>query len=66
MVFNAYVLNDAIHSFQKKVLPRLMNRYEKLLRWVLTGQKTGIGIYFPVWIICFFCWHVMMSVRRGE
>lgn len=42
MVFNAYVLNDAIHSFQKKVLPGLMNRYEKLLRWVLKGKR-------PVW-----------------
>ncbi|HZI52958.1 MAG TPA: efflux RND transporter permease subunit, partial [Chitinophagaceae bacterium] len=42
MVFNAYVLNDLIHSFQKKVLPALMNRYEKLLRWVLQGRR-------PVW-----------------
>jgi multidrug efflux pump len=42
MVFNAYVLNDAIHGFQKKVLPRLMNRYEKLLRWVLQKKR-------PVW-----------------
>ncbi|MBK6378710.1 MAG: efflux RND transporter permease subunit [Chitinophagaceae bacterium] len=42
MVFNAYVLNDAIHSFQKRVLPALMNRYEKLLKWVLVGWR-------PVW-----------------
>lgn len=42
MVFNAYILNDAIHSFQKKVLPGLMNRYEKLLRWILQGKR-------PVW-----------------
>jgi multidrug efflux pump subunit AcrB len=42
MVFNAYVLNDIIHSFQKRVLPGLMNRYEKLLRWVLKGKR-------PVW-----------------
>src|SRR6185436_17095700 len=33
MVFNSYVLNDLIHRFQKGVLPRLMNSYEKLLRW---------------------------------
>jgi len=39
MVLNAYVLNDWIHSFQKKVLPKLMNRYEKLLRWVLVGRR---------------------------
>ncbi len=42
MVFNSYVLNDLIHSFQKKVLPALMNRYEKLLRWVLQKRR-------PVW-----------------
>jgi len=42
MVFNAYVLNDLIHSFQKKALPKLMNSYEKLLRWVLKGKR-------PVW-----------------
>jgi multidrug efflux pump len=42
MVFNAYVLNDTIHSFQKKVLPGLMTRYEKLLRWILQGRR-------PVW-----------------
>ena len=39
MVFNSYVLNDLIHSFQKIVLPKLMNLYEKLLRWVLKGKR---------------------------
>ena len=39
MVLNAYVLNGWIHSFQKKVLPALMNRYEKLLRWILVGRR---------------------------
>jgi len=42
MVFNAYVLNDLIHKFQKRALPGLMNRYEKLLRWILKGKR-------PVW-----------------
>lgn len=42
MVFNSYVLNDVIHRFQKRVLPKLMNSYEKLLRWVLVGRR-------PVW-----------------
>lgn len=42
MVFNSYVLNDVIHSFQQKVLPGLMRRYEKLLRWILQGKR-------PVW-----------------
>jgi multidrug efflux pump len=39
MVFNAYVLNGLIHRFQKRVLPSLMNSYEKLLRWVLKGWR---------------------------
>jgi multidrug efflux pump subunit AcrB len=43
MVFNAYVLNGVIHAFQQKVLPGLMNRYEKMLRWVLKGTR-------PVWM----------------
>jgi multidrug efflux pump len=42
MVFNAYVLNDAIHAFQRKVLPWLMNHYERLLKWILVGWR-------PVW-----------------
>lgn len=42
MVFNSYLLNDIIHSFQNKVLPKLMNSYEKLLRWILVGKR-------PVW-----------------
>ena len=42
MVFNSYVLNGVIHAFQKKALPSLMNRYEKLLRWILKGSR-------PVW-----------------
>lgn len=42
MVFNAYVLNDVIHAFQKKALPGIMNSYEKLLRWILKGKR-------PVW-----------------
>ncbi len=39
MVFNSYVLKDVIHRFQQKALPKLMNRYEKLLRWVLVGNR---------------------------
>jgi multidrug efflux pump len=42
MVFNVYVLNDIIHRFQKRALPKLMNSYEKLLKWILVGKR-------PVW-----------------
>lgn len=42
MVFNAFILSGLIRSFQMNVLPALMRRYEKLLRWVLKGSR-------PVW-----------------
>jgi multidrug efflux pump len=41
-VLNRYVLRDAIYFFQERVLPSLMNRYEKLLSWILIGKR-------PVW-----------------
>jgi multidrug efflux pump subunit AcrB len=63
MVFNSYVLNDMIHSFQRRVLPSLMNRYEKLLRWVLKGQR-------PVWafvsLFGIFILSLVMLMLRGN
>lgn len=44
MVFNRYVLDDVIHSFQNRVLPGIMRRYEGLLRWALKGWR-------PVWLL---------------
>ncbi|RYY90607.1 MAG: efflux RND transporter permease subunit, partial [Chitinophagaceae bacterium] len=43
-VLNVFVLRDVIHYFQNGLLPRLMNRYETLLRWVLRGRR-------PVWLL---------------
>jgi multidrug efflux pump len=63
MVFNAYVLNDAIHAFQKKVLPGLMNRYEKLLKWILVGWR-------PVWafvsLFGLFIISLLLLMARGN
>jgi multidrug efflux pump subunit AcrB len=39
LVLNRYVIDDAIHSFQNKALPAIMNRYETLLRWALKGWR---------------------------
>ncbi|WP_207491958.1 efflux RND transporter permease subunit [Aridibaculum aurantiacum] len=44
MILNAYVFKSAIHKFQNNVLPRLMERYEVLLRWTLIGTR-------PVWLL---------------
>ena len=42
MVFNSYVLRGLINSFQHKLLPALMRRYETLLRWLLIGRRPGL------------------------
>lgn len=43
-ILNTFIFRDIIHVFQSKVLPGLMNRYEKLLRWILKGRR-------PVWML---------------
>jgi multidrug efflux pump len=41
-LLNRYVLRDAIYLFQERILPGLMNRYEKLLSWILVRKR-------PIW-----------------
>ena len=38
-LLNKFILTDAIHSFQNRVLPWIMNHYESLLRWALKGWR---------------------------
>ena len=52
-VLNRFILRDAIYYFQEKLLPQLMNSYEKLLRWVLQGKRPAylllsLFLLFPV------------------
>ena len=52
-VVNRYVFRDIIHFFQQRVLPKLMNQYENLLRWVLKGWRpvfmlVALFLLFPV------------------
>ncbi|MDZ4793105.1 MAG: efflux RND transporter permease subunit [Bacteroidota bacterium] len=66
MVFNAYVLNDVINRFQKRALPKLMNSYEKLLRWILVGKrpvKAFIGL-FGLFIVALLA--LMASISTGR
>jgi multidrug efflux pump len=53
IVFNRFVLRNVIHSFQQKVLPRIMNRYERALRWGLKGSRPGwlVASVFGLFII---------------
>src|SRR6187401_824974 len=63
MVFNAYILNDVIHAFQHKALPKLMNAYEKLLRWVLKGWRPVI-MFASLFLI--FILSVVFLMMRGN
>jgi multidrug efflux pump len=52
-ILNRYVLRDAIYFFQERALPKLMNNYEKLLRWILQGRRPvyallSLFLLFPV------------------
>ncbi|MFM2146803.1 MAG: hypothetical protein RL732_1639, partial [Bacteroidota bacterium] len=62
-VINVYVIRHIIHGFQHDLLPRLMDRYEQLLRWALKG-------YRPVWLLIslfiIFPISVAMIVLRGN
>ena len=63
MILNAYLLNDWIHAFQKRVLPKLMNRYEKLLRWVLVGRRP---IYAFISLFGLFAFSAGLLMVRGN
>jgi len=63
MVVNAYILNDAIHAFQRRALPWLMNHYERLLKWILVGWR-------PVWAFAslfgLFALSILLLMARGN
>jgi multidrug efflux pump subunit AcrB len=55
-ILERYVLRDIIHFFQEKALPKLMNRYETLLKWILVGKRPmkaliGLFVLFPISLI---------------
>ena len=60
---NRFLFRDMIYSFQHKVLPALMNKYETLLRWVLKGKR-------PAWMLVslflLFPLSVVLLMARGN
>ena len=44
VVLNTYIFDNLIHQFQNKVLPGIMNNYEKLLKWAVDKWR-------PVWLL---------------
>jgi multidrug efflux pump subunit AcrB len=63
MIVNRFVLRDAIHSFQERVLPGLMNRYEKLLHWVLKGARPARLL---LWLFLLFPISLAMLIARNN
>ncbi len=63
MVFYVYLLSDWIHGFQDRALPRLMDRYETLLRWILKGKRPiyALASLFGLFIIALF-----LLILRGN
>lgn len=43
-IINRYFITDAIHGFQNRALPWIMNHYESLLRWAVKGWR-------PAWLL---------------
>ncbi|MBN8689084.1 MAG: efflux RND transporter permease subunit [Chitinophagales bacterium] len=66
MVFNTYVLNDVIHRFQNRFLPGLMNRYEKLLRWILKGKRPIRAFYSLFGLFILAVALIVLSVMSGR
>lgn len=68
MVFNSYVLNDVIHRFQNSFLPRLMERYEQLLRWVLQGLRPVRAFYslFGLFILAVVLLGISIATGRTK
>jgi multidrug efflux pump len=68
VVLNRYVLRDLIHGFQMKVLPALMNRYERGLRWALKGSRPGwlIASVFGAFLLAFGMLFASISTGRTK
>ncbi len=55
-IINRYVFRGIIHTFQDRILPSLMIKYEKLLRWVLQGTRpawalVSLFLLFPISVV---------------
>ena len=60
-----YVLHDAINKFQTSALPKLMSRYETLLRWALKGWRPVHLLLGTVALLIFSVVAFMAAVKTG-
>lgn len=61
VVFNKYILTDVIHFFQDRILPSLMNAYERLLRWLLVGKRPVYAFASVFLIFILSVWALVAS-----
>ncbi len=66
IILNKYILEGLIHSFQNRVLPGIMGRYENLLRWALKGWRpVGLLIAtFGLLLVAFFIFSAAVNAGR--
>jgi len=66
MIFNSYVLEDAIHAFQNRALPWIMNHYETLLRWALDGWKPVYLLSGTIALFVASCFIFFGAIKSGR
>ena len=65
-LLNRFVLDDAIHSFQNKVLPWIMSHYENLLKWALKGWRPVQLLLGTVGLLILSIVAFVLSVNSGR
>lgn len=66
VVLHRYVIDDAIHSFQNKVLPWIMSHYENLIRWSLKGWRPVHLLLGTVGLLILSVFIFGLSVSTGR
>ncbi len=65
-VLHRYVIEDAIHKFQNKVLPWIMSHYENLIRWSLKGWRPVHLLLCTVGLLVLSVFIFGISVKSGR
>ena len=66
VVANKYFITDAIHAFQNKILPKMMDTYEKYLRRALSGWRPA-KLLIGTFVLLIFSFIVFgLSVSSGR
>lgn len=66
VLLNRYVLEDAIHSFQNRVLPWIMRHYQNLLNWALKGWRPVHLLLGTVGLLILSVFIFGLSVSSGR